>query len=115
MAATVLRIGNAGGATRHGQPARAIAACRRACRPHWPDLEPPWMFRPGDEARAVCYAGLQTDIVYDFEDGIDRIDLSNMVGYDSFEDFTVQYNDGHLVILMGADSIVLVGTSSAVG
>ena len=37
-----------------------------------------------------------------------------MVGYGSFEDLTAQYNDGHLVILMGADSIVLVGTSSAV-
>ncbi len=62
----------------------------------------------------VCYAGSQIDTVYDFEDGADRIDLSNMIGYDSFEDLTVQYNDGHLVILMGADSIVLVGTDAAV-
>ena len=52
--------------------------------------------------------------MYDFEDGIDRIDLSNMIGYDSFEDLTVQYNDGNAVILMGADSIVLVGTAAAV-
>ena len=46
----------------------------------------------------LFYSGTQIDTVYDFEDGADLIDLSNVVGYGSFEDLTVQNDDGNAVI-----------------
>jgi serralysin len=71
------------------------------------------LFGGGDGDVFSFHTGSQTDIVFDFEDGVDRIDLSFMIGYESFEALTIVDNSGDAVILMGADNVVLNGITSA--
>jgi serralysin len=50
--------------------------------------------------------------VYDFEDGVDLIDVSAVTGYDSFDELGIQKDeDGNAVIHMGLKHVVLLGVS----
>ena len=72
------------------------------------------LFGGADDDVFVFDTASSTDTVFDYEDGIDRIDLSALVGYESFEALVIYDNSGNAVIGAGPHSITLTGVDSAV-
>ena len=58
--------------------------------------------------RFIFEAGSGSDLISDWEDGIDRI-LIRGTGYDALSDLTVRSGDGHIVISFGSSAITLLG------
>jgi Ca2+-binding RTX toxin-like protein len=72
------------------------------------------LFGGADDDVFVFDTASQTDTVFDFEDGIDRLDLSALAGYQSFEALSILDMSGNAVVSAGPHSIVLTGIDSAV-
>ncbi len=69
----------------------------------------------GTGADTFAFAdGFGTDTVYDYEDGVDQIDVSGIAGVDDYDDLTItQDGTSTTVSFGGTDTIVLTNVSAA--
>ena len=60
--------------------------------------------------------GWGTDFVFDFEDGVDRLDVSAVTGINGVGDLTVTNTvDGHAYVSLGVELIAVANASGLIG